>query len=619
MISSDPPKSNPMEGVTLWRNAKNRFTIFQAHYLADARKREPSYIDPIRASMPIAQFRQEFELVWESFIGMTVYPDWNKAIHSSKVKQTPEMGLPLLLGIDQGLCYSDDTEILTDSGWKLFRDLVGTEKVLCLDKDTKKPFWEVPLKHIAYQYDGEMLCWASSNVNMQVTPDHFIPNISANGVFHRDQAKDLVGKSKRVLLKNEPFDEGILSSPISFMTPLTYSKFMGAYLSEGSVDKNTNRISITQIKDKEWLRDILGQTGLDWHEEENGLRASNRELADHVKKFGYQHERYVPDDIKKAPAWLIQEFIHSYTLGDGHYRHVPGKLTEHCIYTNSTRMKDDFQELAVLCGWNSSVYFDGPRDSHFKDNPRIVRGNGCWQIRFKKVKQNIVLFSAKFEKRAYSGMVYCVTVSSGIIMVRRNGKPHWNGNCPAAVVCQFQDPKLIVFKEYTEHNMGAERFASLVREKLSVDFPSWYRLDEDYILGMDPTGFNRRDVDERTYASVWKKEGFLPRPGENSWEKRRQAVERWLVKFRKGEPCLQVNAAECPILVEGFDGGYRYPESAATIEPTKIKPIKDKYSQPHDALQYILTLLEGKRGRKVNSVPSLVYNWGNVDGGRNGK
>lgn len=183
------------------------------------------------------------------------------------------------------------------------------------------------------------------------------------------------------------------------------------------------------------------------------------------------------------------------------------------------------------------------------------------------------------------------------------------GLMPAAVVCQLQGETLAVLREYTAENMGAERFSAYVRDQLRIEFPEWSRLDEDYIIGMDPTGFNRRDVDERSYADEWRKRGFKPKPGENLWEKRRSAVEQWLVKFRKGQACFKVNLDKCCILAEGFEGGYRYPDHAFEVEPTKIKPVKDKYSQPHDALQYVLTLLSKTQSVKKGSIPGPKYAW----------
>lgn len=273
---------SPLQGVNLWRNEKNRFLVFEAHYTADPSKRNPDYIEPIKASMPLNQFRQEFELVWESFIGMAVYPDFNKLVHCTDKILLPKIGIPLLLGLDQGL--------------------------------------------------------------------------------------------------------------------------------------------------------------------------------------------------------------------------------------------------------------------------------------------------------------------------------H-----PAVVVGQLVENDLIIYKEYTAHNMGAERFCEYVCTQLRKDFPAWQSFKDDYILAIDPTAFNRRDVDERTYAIVWSEAGFITNAGENLWEPRRTAVEQWLIKFRRGEPCFKILSKECPVLVEGFEGGYRYPEAAQELEPTKIRPVKDKYSQPHDALQYILSFMRNRSTLKRRPIPKLGY------------
>ena len=92
----------PLHGVETWINPKNKFLCFQIHYTADPEKRE-GYIEGIRGSMPIQQFMQEFELQWDSFQGQPVYPDWNERNHGTKEDIAPVVGLPLLLGVDQGL------------------------------------------------------------------------------------------------------------------------------------------------------------------------------------------------------------------------------------------------------------------------------------------------------------------------------------------------------------------------------------------------------------------------------------------------------------------------------------------------------------------------------------
>lgn len=189
----------------------------------------------------------------------------------------------------------------------------------------------------------------------------------------------------------------------------------------------------------------------------------------------------------------------------------------------------------------------------------------------------------------------------------------------AVIVCQQQGEQFVAMKEYRAQNMGAIRFKEYVKKQLKVDFPEW-NISKDrgqYICGMDPTGFNRRDVDERAYATVWA-EDFRVLPGENLWEKRRHSVEKMLTKLSGGKPAFLVSEVGCPVLVRGFEGGYRYPERSFEIEPSKIKPIKDEYADVHDGLQYIATLFEKVQSGTKHEVKGPTYSWmkGSNDGKR---
>jgi hypothetical protein len=156
----------------------------------------------------------------------------------------------------------------------------------------------------------------------------------------------------------------------------------------------------------------------------------------------------------------------------------------------------------------------------------------------------------------------------------------------ACIVCQVQGDRFVILKEILGVNMGAERFVEKVCSELSVSFPEWHDYSSKYLVFMDPAGFSRRDVDERTYASVWAKKGFKPMPGPMLWEERRQAVENLLLRQNKDGPCFQVVKGEAPTIVRGFMGGYRYNDKHFEMEPSKIRPLKDEHSHPHDALQY---------------------------------
>lgn len=200
----------------------------------------------------------------------------------------------------------------------------------------------------------------------------------------------------------------------------------------------------------------------------------------------------------------------------------------------------------------------------------------------------------------------------------------------ACVVCQQQGERFVVLKEILGVNMGAERFVEKVCRELALDFPEWSDLKKDFIVYMDPAGFSRRDVDERTYASVWVNRGFKRCfPGPMLWEERRQSVEGGLLKQNKEGSIFRIVKGECSLLLRGFNGGYRYSEKAFDVEPTRARPVKDEHSHVQDALQYVkggFDRLKTKGGN--SSIPELKYSsytteakdsYGTIKAGRYGR
>ncbi len=184
------------------------------------------------------------------------------------------------------------------------------------------------------------------------------------------------------------------------------------------------------------------------------------------------------------------------------------------------------------------------------------------------------------------------------------------GLTPAAIVCQQQGETLCVLKEYTAVNMGVQRFLANIIPQMRIDFPMWLDLSRDYLCFIDPSGFFRKDTDETTCASVMEAAGFSNIiPGPVQWEERRSAVESLLTRRTKRGPCVQVSVPNCKMLVQGFQGGYRYPDGVLEKEPTmKLRPIKDKFSHIHDAFQGVCAKIGSSvRRGPIVSVPSPEY------------
>lgn len=176
------------------------------------------------------------------------------------------------------------------------------------------------------------------------------------------------------------------------------------------------------------------------------------------------------------------------------------------------------------------------------------------------------------------------------------------GLTPACVVAQLQGSNLIILKEFTAINMGAERFSEIVLKECDKEYPAWPDRKKQWRDFIDPSGAFRKDTDEGTCAKILDEKGLQCIPGAIAWEERRTSVEHFLTKFTKEGPCFTVILGECPMLTRGFNGGYRYPEKAIEIEPAKIRPIKNEYSHVHDALQMItcrITHMKHSIGRRV--------------------
>lgn len=188
------------------------------------------------------------------------------------------------------------------------------------------------------------------------------------------------------------------------------------------------------------------------------------------------------------------------------------------------------------------------------------------------------------------------------------------GLTPACIVGQLIDGKLHIFREFVAQNKPISMFAPEVLSNLFQLYPSWNDMEKDFINFIDPAGFQKNQVDARTCVEVMRENGLRNiHPGPIGWEERRKAVEHYLLKTDREGAGFQINEEHCATLIEGFGGGYRYPDSANEIQPDKIRPLKDHYSHPHDALQY---LAGGSRrklsGRKV-TVPRPSYKFGESD------
>lgn len=69
-------------------------------------------------------------------------------------------------------CFSDDTEVLTETGWKLWKDVQKGEKLATPSPDGSGYSFEEPIELICNDYEGDMYHIYSRDLDMCVTPNH---------------------------------------------------------------------------------------------------------------------------------------------------------------------------------------------------------------------------------------------------------------------------------------------------------------------------------------------------------------------------------------------------------------------------------------------------------------
>ncbi len=68
-------------------------------------------------------------------------------------------------------CYDEKTEVLTENGWKLFKNVNKHEKVFTLSNDDEIELHK-PTKYFKYDYNGDMYRFKAKSFDLLVTPNH---------------------------------------------------------------------------------------------------------------------------------------------------------------------------------------------------------------------------------------------------------------------------------------------------------------------------------------------------------------------------------------------------------------------------------------------------------------
>lgn len=343
----------------------------------------------------------------------------------------PPLGIALVMR-GEHLCYDDKTEVLTDNGFKLFKDLMEDDLVAQFDTEKNEISFVKPMDRVRYHYKGKMVHFKNQSYDLLVTPEHRMLHLTdweryhTNKNYHFSEARNLVGKLN--VLPTASYYQGNELGSRSFgelcFTGTDFCEFMGYYLSEGWSGEVDGKYKITISQDErskgfEPMKKLLGKYGFAMVKQSTTkyhFTKTNKELGLYLSRFGRSAEKFVPAEIKNASIEQRKVFLRAYYYGDG-FTHKKRGYSQ--ITTISHRMADDLQEMLSLCGISASI---SERKVSAYDVILHKSKNGEW-------KRCAKLYQHQIFEEDYDGEVYCVNVPTTALVVRRNKHIAISGNC----------------------------------------------------------------------------------------------------------------------------------------------------------------------------------------------
>ncbi|MBN1871517.1 MAG: NAD-dependent epimerase/dehydratase family protein, partial [Candidatus Omnitrophica bacterium] len=337
-------------------------------------------------------------------------------------------------------CYDDETEILTDNGWKLFKDLKKGDLVATRSKSDRRMIFKRPKSIHKYPHKGKMYYQKNARIDLCVTLNHRMFTQKRSDRAYKElrlESVENIYRNRRVYDTSFEWNGRhvaeftIPKSDLKIPMDL-WMAFLGWYISEGSVQRRKDRpnhyrfvikqkIGSRHIEDLEnVLLDLADMIGKDLKKRKDGncfaFSLYCKELANYLASLGKADSKYIPKEIKDLDKESLLELLFALLRGDG-WKHTPGRDRDNFRYfTISKQLADDVQEIALKCGFGAIVSRDKPKGGYcvyICQTPRVHVNHG-------KITDRYV---------DYYGHVWCVNVGGdGIVLVRRNGKPVWCGN-----------------------------------------------------------------------------------------------------------------------------------------------------------------------------------------------
>ena len=362
----------------------------------------------------------------------------------------------------EGACYDDQTEVLTENGWKKYGDVSKNhdEKIATYNLNNDQIEFDVPVEYHEFDFKGEMCYFKAKHYDTCVTPNHNMlvqtrqwnpkenryshtewTTTRADQVIENSRFKTTVGWHGNVPA-DLPYKNEYLLSALSLRD---YLEFVGYYLSEGGLqrgeknaisgEKAINCVHITQKEDSPYFESMkksiysISSSITDSEDRRSSpscwqFRINDCKLAREIaKNYGdYSNSKHIPKWILDLPCSELKVLLDALIKGDGNFRSTKSGKERYKYTTVSKQLADAVQEIVLKMGYDPKI-----KTCIYKNPKHQKKYIIFWSEKIKEDNCRAVKDRNIF-KQEYDGKVWCFTVKNSFFVTRRNGKIAIHGN-----------------------------------------------------------------------------------------------------------------------------------------------------------------------------------------------
>jgi len=305
-------------------------------------------------------------------------------------------------------CYSDDTEVLTPAGWQLLKDVDLTTNIAQYNPSSKLISFVKPTKLMSYEVDGELYNFKSTRgaMNLSVTPNHRMLINGKGGNGYKFEYASSANYSKDNALPTA----GYANAKDKTKSKLTLIEQLRVLLGcfRTTIDETTITISIDNPQRKAKLTEFLDSFPYKYSKTNKSDLSLFTTFVITVPQGHDFSNRYNWIDYSTVTSEWCVDFIY-------HVAQWTACLAtdNSVIYTTSCPINiNTLQAIAVLGGYYTNV-------SRTKVDDYYIYINRGTSIPGSSITKSL---------EEYKGMVYCVAVPTGALVVRRNNNVCISGN-----------------------------------------------------------------------------------------------------------------------------------------------------------------------------------------------